>query len=80
LTAALQARFSGAEFDDDQNRLVLNRYFQLDALASRSLGHGVEAFAAVENLLNQRYDVARTPVRTIGPPTLVRVGVRIALR
>ena len=80
LTAALQARFSGAEFDDDQNRLTLNRYFALDALASRSIGHGVEAFAAAENLLNQRYDVARTPVRTIGPPTLVRIGVRIALR
>ncbi|MGH7948963.1 MAG: TonB-dependent receptor, partial [Candidatus Binataceae bacterium] len=77
--AALQARYSGAEFDDDQNRLRLNRYFELDALASRSLGHGVEAFAAVENLLNQRYDVARTPVRTIGPPTLVRIGVRLAL-
>ncbi len=80
LTAALQARYSGAEFDDDQNRLVLNHYFGLDALASRSLGRGVEAFAAIENILNQRCDVARTPVRTIGPPTLVRAGVRVVLR
>lgn len=80
LTAALQARFSGEEFDDDQNRLTLNRYLALDALASRSLGHGVEAFAAVENVLNQRCDVARTPVRTVGPPTLVRVGVRVVIR
>lgn len=79
LTAALQARFTGAEFDDDQSRLKLNHYFELDALASRSLGHGIEAFAAAENLLDQRYDVARTPVRTVGPPALVRIGVRIAL-
>ena len=79
VTAALQARFSGAEFDDDQNLLLLGRYFELDALASRSLGHGVEAFAAAENLLNQRCDVARTPVLTIGPPAQVRIGLRVAL-
>jgi len=79
-TAALQARYCGAEFDDDQNRLTLRRYFQLDALASRALGHGVEAFAAAENLLNQRFDVGRTPVLTIGPPLLMRAGLRIALR
>lgn len=79
VTAALQARFSSAEFDDDQNRLKLDRYFELDALASRSLGHGVEAFAAAENLLNQRYDVGRTPVRTLGPPLQVRIGFRVAI-
>jgi outer membrane receptor protein involved in Fe transport len=79
VAAALQARFSGAEFDDDQNLLRLGRYFELDALASRSLGHGMEVFAAAENLLNQRYDVARTPVRTIGPPALARVGLRLAI-
>ena len=78
-TVALQARYSGAEFDDDQNRLILRRYFELDALASRSLGHGVEAFAAAENLLNQRFDVGRTPVRTIGPPLQARVGLRVSL-
>jgi outer membrane receptor protein involved in Fe transport len=80
VVAALQARYSGVEFDDDQNRLTLRRYFQLDALASRSLGHGVEAFAAAENLLNQRFDVGRTPVLTLGPPVLVRAGLRFALR
>ncbi len=79
VAAALQARFSGAEFDDDQNLLLLGRYFELDALASRSLGHGVEVFAAAENLLNQRFDVARTPVLTIGPPAQVRIGLRVAL-
>ena len=79
-TAALQARLSGAEFDDDQNQLKLGRYFELDALASRALGHGVEAFAAAENLLNQRCDVARTPVLIVGPPAQVRIGLRVALR
>ena len=79
-TVGLQARYSGAEFDDDQNRLILRRYFELDALASRSLGRGVEVFAAAENLLNQRCDVGRTPVLTTGPPLQARVGLRLALR
>jgi hypothetical protein len=31
----------------------------------------------VENVLNQRYDVGRTPVLTVGPPILARAGVRL---
>jgi hypothetical protein len=40
---------------------------------------GVELFAAAENLFNQRYDIGRTPVRTLGPPLLARFGVRLRL-
>ncbi|PYV25336.1 MAG: hypothetical protein DMG27_10240 [Acidobacteria bacterium] len=80
LTFGVQGRLVGAQFDDDQNQFRLNRFFTLDALVSHSLGHGAEAFVAAENLTNQRYDVARTPVRTLGPPALVRAGIRLALR
>ena len=80
LTAALQGSYVGAAFDNDQNTLLLNHYFLLDALASRPLGHGMEIFVAGENLLSERYDVARTPVLTRGPPILVRAGFRITLR
>jgi outer membrane receptor protein involved in Fe transport len=79
LTAGLQARITGAQFDDDQNRLRLGRYFTLDALASRRLTHGLELFAAAENLFNQRYEIGRTPVTTVGPPLLLRFGVRLRL-
>ena len=79
LTAALQGSFVGSAFDNDQNTLLLNHYFLLDALASRPLGHGMEIFVAGENLLNQRYDVARTPVLTSGPPILFRAGFRITI-
>ena len=34
---AVQGRFGGNQFDDDQNTLLLRRYFVLDASASRSL-------------------------------------------
>jgi outer membrane receptor protein involved in Fe transport len=79
-TAALQGRFVGKEFDDDQNQLELHRYFELDATVARQLGRGVELFAATENLLDAQYDVARTPVRTIGPPIMVRAGIRFSTR
>jgi len=77
ITIGLQGRASGAQFDDDQNRLSLEKYFTLDALVSRRLTRSVEAFAATENIFNQRYSVGLTPVRTIGPPLLLRFGFRL---
>jgi len=77
VTISLQGRAVGAQFDDDQNQLKLDRYFTLDLFASRRLGRNVELFAAFENLTNERYDIGRTPVRTIGPPLLARAGLRL---
>jgi outer membrane receptor protein involved in Fe transport len=74
---AVQGRFGGNQFDDDLNTLLLRRYFVLDATASHNLRPGVELFVAVENLTNRRYDVARTPILTVGPPILARAGLRL---
>ena len=79
ITVALQARAIGEQFDDDQNQLALDRFFTVDAFASRRLGKGVEVFAAAENLFDQKYAVGRTPVRTLGAPLLARFGVRFKL-
>jgi outer membrane receptor protein involved in Fe transport len=79
LTVAVQARAVGSQFDDDQNQFQLDRYFTIDAFASRLLGRGVELFAAFENLTGQRYDIGRTPVLTVGPPVLARAGFRFNL-
>ncbi|MGH9651238.1 MAG: TonB-dependent receptor domain-containing protein, partial [Terriglobales bacterium] len=76
LMLSVQGRWVGAQFEDDQNRLLLDRYFTLDLLAGRSLRPGVEIYAAFENLFNQRYAVGLTPVPTLGPPLLARVGFR----
>ena len=75
----IQGRFSGLAFDDDRNTLRLDRFFTTDATISRGLNPWVEVFAAGENLFNQRYTVGRTPVETLGPPLLARVGIRITL-
>lgn len=79
LTLAVQGRAGSTQFDDDQNLFPLDPYFTLDALASRSLGKGVDVFGALENLTGERYDIGRTPVRTIGPPLLGRIGLRFML-
>ena len=71
-----QGRYVGGQFDDDQNQFLLPRYFVLDLLAARSVGHGVEAFVAIENLFDQRYTIALTPTPMLGPPILARVGLR----
>jgi outer membrane receptor protein involved in Fe transport len=79
LTATVQGRYVGTQFDDDQNLLPLGAFFTMDAYVSHPVGRVTELFVGVENLLNQRYDIGRTPVRTIAPPILARVGVRFQL-
>jgi outer membrane receptor protein involved in Fe transport len=75
----LQARAAGAQFDDDQNRFRLERYFTLDAISSRRMTRNIDLFIAAENLLNQRYQIGRTPATTVGPPLLVRLGFSLRL-
>jgi outer membrane receptor protein involved in Fe transport len=75
--AGVQTRYIGNQFDDDQNLLPLGRAFIVDGEISRRLGSHTRIFGAVENLLDDRYTVARTPITNIGPPTLVRGGFRI---
>jgi len=67
------------QYDDDLSQFPLGRYFTLDALISRPLGQQTEIFAAVENLFNNRYAIAATPIETLRSPLLARVGVRFRL-
>ena len=47
-------------------------------MGARGLTRGVNAFVAVENLLDDEYDVGRTPILTVGLPRTARAGVRVA--
>lgn len=82
LTANLQGTFVGQQFDDDLNTLLLKKFFTVDLYFGRSLGHGVEVFAAAENMFNQRYYTAlnivpnHPTVPDLGPPILARIGLR----
>ena len=73
-------RYGGGQFEDDKNTLFMGPYFSLDVQAARPVARGFEAFVAVENLLNRRYTVGLTPVPTLGPPLLARVGLRYRFR
>lgn len=75
--AGVQARWTGVQFDDDQNRLPLRGFFSLDAEARKPIGRRFEAFVGGENLTGVRYDIGRTPVRTVGPPRSLRAGFRL---
>jgi outer membrane receptor protein involved in Fe transport len=79
MTVAVQFRALGKQFDDDQNLLPLGSFAVLDATVARRLGRWVEVFLAVQNLLDERFAVGRTPLETLGMPRLVRGGLRLRL-
>jgi outer membrane receptor protein involved in Fe transport len=78
VTAATQVRMSGMQYDDDLNTFILLKYGVWDAQVSRNIAHLINAFVAVENILDSEYDVARTPLRNVGWPRTVRFGTRIS--
>ena len=69
----------GMQFDDANNQFPMNRFFVLDAMASRSIGAGVEIFASAENLFNEKYLFALQGVPELGLPIAARFGVRVQI-
>jgi outer membrane receptor protein involved in Fe transport len=79
ISLSAEGRMVGLQYDDDQNQFPMSRFFVLDAMASREVGGGLEAFAAVENLFNQQYATAATPIEQLGLPIAARVGFRFQI-
>ena len=79
-TAGAQGRFVSKQFDDDLNTLPLQSFFTLDAELSRSVSEQLRLFVAAQNLTGARYEISSTPVFTVGPPVLIRAGLRVSLR
>jgi outer membrane receptor protein involved in Fe transport len=71
----LAARASGQAWDDSANTFLLNPFFELDLSAHRDFGRHFTASLILDNLLNQRADVARTPTLTLGSPFLAEGGL-----
>jgi outer membrane receptor protein involved in Fe transport len=74
-------RGSSSQYDDDLNTpaFKLEPYAVFDFSVSRPITRTVHATFSMENLFNEDYDTARTPLRSIGWPRTARVGVRFAL-
>ena len=75
-TLAFQGRASSKQFDDDLNLFRLEPYLQLDTYAARRFKENLQVFAAVENIFNSRFSIAKTPVRNVSSPINLRVGIR----
>jgi outer membrane receptor protein involved in Fe transport len=77
IMVSVEGRYASSQFDDDINTLVLGPYFVMDVFAGHQFRGGWVGYAAVENVLNQRYAVAiASPVQNLGPPILARIGMR----
>jgi outer membrane receptor protein involved in Fe transport len=72
-------RLVGRQFDDDRNQFPLERSQMVNGRAGWRPRRFAELFAAVENAFDAEQDVGRTPIRTIGLPRTVRVGVRLGV-
>lgn len=77
VTATLQVRAIGGQFEDDRNTLDIGKTGVVDFFASRQLARSVHVFTAIENLLNAEIPVGRLPVPTVGLPRAARFGVRV---
>jgi outer membrane receptor protein involved in Fe transport len=77
---SVQGRYSGAQYDDDLNTLLLTRYYVMDVFVGRQLRRGFTVYLAGENILNQRYPFTLTPpappLTSLAPPILARAGIR----
>jgi outer membrane receptor protein involved in Fe transport len=76
VTASVQLRVVGRQYEDDRNELPLGAAAVVDLFVARELARGLAAFAAVENLLDREYLVGRAGVDTVGQPFTLRAGLR----
>jgi outer membrane receptor protein involved in Fe transport len=76
LAASAELRWSGSQFDDDRNTLRLDQYAVVNVHGAMPVSANATAFGAVENVLDEEYEVGRTPTLTVGQPRTVRIGLR----
>ena len=80
LTATLQTRVVGRQFEDDRNSLVLDDAAVVDVFASRALASRLTVFVGVENVFDTEVQVGRTPILSVGLPRTAHGGVRVFWR
>jgi outer membrane receptor protein involved in Fe transport len=73
---SVDGRMVGKQYDSTGNQFLMGGFFTVDAMASRSIGDGVEVFAAAENLLNRGYLFALNGGPELGLPITARFGFR----
>jgi outer membrane receptor protein involved in Fe transport len=74
--ATAELRYTGFAYDDDLNKFGLPGYAVVNVRVARRIAPHLDAFVAVENLLNQSYLVGRSGVDTVGEPIFAYGGIR----
>jgi outer membrane receptor protein involved in Fe transport len=77
LSAALNIRVIGAQFDDDRNDFDLKAGSLVDARAGWRWTRRLDLFGAIENVLDREIDTGKTPIRTVGAPRMARAGITV---
>ena len=77
IDASLLARYVGSRYEDDLNRLEVDDFLLFDLRIARPLAPGLELFLAVENLLDEEYEVRleNSGALEIGRPRFVVLGL-----
>jgi outer membrane receptor protein involved in Fe transport len=73
---SFDGRMVGKQYDAAANQFLMGGYFLLDAMASRSIGRGLQIFAAAENLLDRGYLFSLDGGPELGLPITARFGLR----
>ena len=79
LTVSFDGRMVGKQYDSTNNQFLMGGYFLLDAMASRSIGEGVQLYFAAENLLDRGYLFSLNGGPELGLPITARFGIRFNL-
>jgi len=79
LTANLQVRYVGKQYENDINTLPMGDVVLTDLFASWHVTEQVDLLVAVENVFDATYLVGRSGVDTIGQPRFVHGGFRLRL-
>ncbi|MEE4218098.1 MAG: TonB-dependent receptor [Xanthomonadales bacterium] len=76
---SLLARYVGKRYEDDLNQLEVDDFLLFDLRFSRRLSESTELFLAIENLLDEAYEikVENNGAIEIGRPRFVGLGLRI---
>ncbi len=80
LSLVVRARWTGAQFDDDMNTLVLASACQVDASVRYRVSGHASLFAAAQNLAEARIETALSTlgVFSVAPPRTVRAGASVS--
>jgi outer membrane receptor protein involved in Fe transport len=79
ITVSFDGRMVGKQYDSTSNQFLMGGYFLLDAMASRSIGEGVQVYFAAENLLDRGYLFSLNGGPELGLPITARFGIRFNL-